>query len=280
MATGASVVSLVESGRLSLQTPATEYFGAESGLDKVTVGQLLTHVSGLPPWAPLYDNGLGQDAAIDALLALPRAEPGKKYAYSCLGFILLQRIVEIVSGSPLNETAKRLVFGPLGLDSTGFGPDLATSENIAPTIAREGPGKDIALAGTVHDGNARGIGGVSGNAGLFGTARDVALFGEAVRSGSFFGRPARARIFANQVDPAVGFHSLLFFAYGNPYCPTGDLLSPRTVGHSGFTGTVLTIDPEYDLVVAVLTNSVYGDGKSSWLALRRSFLNTLAASIE
>jgi CubicO group peptidase (beta-lactamase class C family) len=281
MATASSVLTLVEQGRLTLMTPLPDLLGeAASHLANVTIYHLLTHTSGLPAWAPCYDRGMGHDAAIAAILHLPTAAPGTKYAYSCLGFILLHRIVETVSGLPLDKFAREHVFAPLGLENTGYCPDACLRERIAPTVSAEGPQKEVPLVGVVHDGNARGIGGVSGNAGLFGTALDVATFGVALRTEKLFGAPTRARIFENQVNPSVGAHTLLFFAGGNSLCPSGDLLSPRAVGHSGFTGTVLVLDPAFDLTVALLTNSVYGGGKTSFLTYRRKFLNALAASLE
>jgi serine-type D-Ala-D-Ala carboxypeptidase len=281
MATGASVLNLVEDGRLALTTTLPELFGkAASHFPNVTVRHLLTHTSGLPAWTPCYDNGPGHDAAIEAILRLPSAPVGTKYEYSCLNFILLHRIVEKIAEQPLDVYAQENTFAPLGLTDTMYRPSEHLHRRIAPTVPQEGPNKGERLVGTVHDGNARGIGGVSGNAGLFGTAKDVATFGEALRAGRLFGAPTRARIFENQVDPAVGAHTFLFFAQGNGFCPAGDLLSPRAVGHSGFTGTVLTIDPAHDLTVAVLTNSVFGDGKPGWLNLRRRFLNALASALE
>lgn len=284
MATGASVLTLVEQGRLLLGASLPDLLrDAAAHLSKVTVQHLLTHTSGLAAWTACYDNGFGHDAAVEAILRLPNFEPGTKYTYSCLNFILLHRIVEVVSGQPLDVFARENVFAPLGLKDTGYKPGAEVRDRIAPTIPREGPDKDTTLVGTVHDGNARGIGGVSGNAGLFGTARDVATFGESLRadgSASLFGAPTQYRVFANQVKPEVGAHTFLFFAHGNGLCPAGDLLGARAVGHSGYTGTVLTIDPEQELTVAVLTNSVYGDGKGEWLRVRRRFFNALAGALE
>ena len=98
---------------------------------------------------------------------------------------------------------------------------------------------------------------------------------------SLFGAPTRARILNSQIkDPAVGAHTLFFFAQGNGMCPAGDLLGARTVGHSGFTGTVLVIDPETEMVAVVLTNAVYGEGKGEWLRVRRRFFNALAGALE
>jgi CubicO group peptidase (beta-lactamase class C family) len=283
LATAASVLTLVECGLLTLTTALPEFFGAAAeGLKGVSVHHLLTHTSGLPAWAPCYDEGEGHDAAIQAILKLPTVPPGTKYAYSCLGFILLHRIIEQVSGQSIDTFVHDNVFAPLGLPSLQYRPAPPLHSKIAPTISREGPGKDIALFGTVHDGNARAIGGVSGNAGLFGNAVDVARFGESLRVGGehgLFGTPTLHRIFNSQIKPEVGFHTLMFFAQGNGYCPAGDLLSPQAVGHSGYTGTLLTIDPTYNLTVALLTNSVFIDGKANFLTYRRRFLNALAATI-
>ena len=290
MATASSVLTLVEQGRLTLTATLPSLLGeAASHLANVTVQHLLTHTSGLPAWKPLYQSGQGLDAAVAAILRLPTAPPGTRYEYSCLGFILLGRIVRQVSGQSLDAFARENVFQPLGLADTGYAPAETLQGRIAPTRsaekAAEGEDKEAALVGVVHDGNARGIGGVSGNAGLFGTARDVATFGEAMRQGGacgqrLLGAPTLARVLASQVKPEIGAHTLMFFAQGNGLCPAGDLLSPRAVGHSGFTGTVLTLDPEYDLTVAVLTNRVLTDPDGAkWLPLRRRFLNALAAAL-
>nr|CAA9232977.1 Beta-lactamase class C-like and penicillin binding proteins (PBPs) superfamily [uncultured Armatimonadetes bacterium] len=292
MATAATLLTLVEQGRLTLAASVPSLLGERAAhLANVTVLHLLTHTSGLPAWKALYRSGTGTDAALAAILRIPMgAPPGTKYEYSCLGFILLQHIIEAVSGTPLDELARTNVFEPLGLTSVTYRPPGELHDRIAPTRSDEtvGEGEDAGkhIVGLVHDGNARGVGGVSGNAGLFGTAREVAAFGDAVRQGGacsqrLFGAPTTARVLASQIKPEVGAHTLLFFAQGNGLCPSGDLLSPRAVGHSGFTGTLLTLDPEYDLTVAVLTNRVFSDPTdgSKWLGVRRKFLNALAAAL-
>jgi len=285
MATAASVLRLVEDGKLTLMQTAGQLLGEAAGkLANVNVGQLLTHTSGLPAHARLWENGKGLDSAVASIVNLPVALAGTKYEYSCLGFILLGKIVEIVSGLALDEFATRQVFEPLKLKDTRYRPGGGESERIAPTrsleVVFDREDKERPLGGVVHDGNARGIGGVSGNAGLFGTAMDVARFGQEMLAGNFFATATTARILNNQLRPELGGHSLMFFAQPNPLCPAGDLLSPRAVGHSGYTGNVLTIDPEHDLVMVVLTNRVFIDSDGSkWLTVRRKFLNALAASL-
>jgi len=228
----------------------------------------------------------------------------------------------MVSEQGLQFYVREHVFIPLGIGDTTYLPDPSVYDRIAPTRGIEGPespnaDEPVTLQGVVHDGNARGIGGVSGNAGLFGTARDVAAFGEAMRAGSqitmTFGTagsfrqgtplfsqlssslgeavrrgPATTSLFSAGLFPRlmknqladIGGQSLMFFTYTNPLCPMGELLSESSVGHSGYTGTLLVIDPALELVLVLLTNRVYTDleGKQ-WLATRRRFLNMLAASL-
>jgi CubicO group peptidase (beta-lactamase class C family) len=292
IATASSILTLVERGKLAYTDTLGLLFGEENAGEwkAVTVKQLVTHISGLPAWLPLYKSGRGIESAVQTILATPasdRPKPGTNYEYSCLNYILLGRVVETVSGTALSTFARKNIFSPLGMIDTMFEPDVLMQKRTAPTQSEEGPEETlpVTLCGSVHDGNARGIGGVSGNAGLFGTARDVARFGNALLhpgDARLFGDPSLARVWENQI-PGVGGQSLLFYTDGNGYNPSGDLLSPRTVGHSGYTGTILTIDPASNLVVSVLTNSVFptekGVGKPSWLALRRRFLNALAASL-
>ena len=279
LATASALLKLVEGGEVTLAQPAAEALGIdEARLPGVTLCHLLTHTSGLPAWAACYAGGVqaGRDSAVEAILSLERAAPETVYAYSCLGYILLAKILKNLTGKPLEILARERVFAPLGLNSLTFAPDPA---RCAPTTAREGaedgPTK---LRGVVHDGNARAIragGHASGNAGLFGAAADVAGFGEAIRAGRLFGAPTRARPLSPQSTPPG--HTLAFFCQPSPLVPQGELLSGATVGHSGFTGTLLTIDPAFDLTVVLLTNAVYGDGKSEFLRWRRRFLNCVAS---
>lgn len=294
MATASSVLTLVERGKLSYTDTLETFFGDAAGERKaVTVRQLVTHTSGIVAWLPLYKSGLGLASAVKTILAAPlenRPKPGETYEYSCLNYILLGAIVEQVAGKSLAAFARENVFAPLGLLDTMYQPDALLRKRIAPTQSEEGVENalPVTLCGTVHDGNARGIeagGDVSGNAGLFGTVRDVARFGNALLHPGetrLFSSASLSRVWENQIA-GVGGQSLLLYTQGNGYLPAGDLLSAQAVGHSGYTGTILTIDPAHDLTVAVLTNSVYpvagGAGRPGWLTLRRRFLNALAASL-
>ena len=294
MATASSVLTLVECGKMTYADTLEAYFGdAAEERKNVTVRELVTHTSGMEAWLPLYKTGLGLESAVQSILAAPTADrpkPGTAYEYSCLNYILLGAIVQKVGGKTLAAFARENVWTPLGLLDITYTPDALLKKRLAPTQSEEGmeDALPVTLCGAVHDGNARGIeagGDVSGNAGVFGTARDVARFGNALLhpgDAPLFAAPSLRRVWDNQIV-SVGGQSLLFYTAGNGYNPSGDLLSPQTVGHSGYTGTMLVIDPANDLVVAVLTNSVYpvagGSGKPGWLQVRRRFLNALAASL-
>jgi len=289
MATASSVLALAEQGKLALAaTLGALLENVPKRQVDATVHQLLTHASGLPAHTNCFERGRGIDAAIETILAQPTQTRGSAYAYSCLGFILLGRIVELVSGLSLDGFARANIFDPLGLScDVTFTPDASLRPRIALTKSREkalpGESDENTLLGIVNDGNCRAIGGVAGNAGLFGTAHDVLKFGEGIlhRTPKLFGAPTTDRVLKNQLDPKIGAHTLMFFAQGNGLCPAGDLLSPHAVGHSGFTGNVLTIDPQYDLTIVVLTNRVYSSGDAApWLSARRRFLNALASAID
>ena len=277
LATATCLLQAVEAGRLHLRQPVHRFFEDEFGplphLSAVEVRHLLTHTSGLPPiprWPP---EGASRRTMLAAVLATPTLRPpGGGYTYSDAGYILLGEIAARAWGRPLESCFASGVSAPLGRPTLGFCP---TTGPVAPT-GPEPPG-------TVHDPRARGLGGVAGHAGLFGTARDVLAYGEAIRAGGgpLLSRAAVARMAQSQIPPAVGAQSLGWFCAGNDYLPQGDLFSDRAFGHSGFTGTALLIDPAYDVCLVLLTNRVVNadeDG-SRFLRLRRLWLNAVAASL-
>ncbi|MBV9848697.1 MAG: beta-lactamase family protein [Armatimonadetes bacterium] len=283
MATATLCLQLAEQGRLHLRQSAAHFFeafGPQPHLEGVEIRHLLTHTSGLPPvprWvseAPASD----RNALVRSALGTPPLRPpGGGYTYSDAGYILLGEIVAQVAGRPLPDLFAAGVAEPLGLTATGFGPPSVRPGRLAPTEHGAAPG-------LVHDPRARDLGGVAGHAGLFGTADDVLAYAEAIRTGGppVLSRAAAARMRVSQIAPTVGAQSYGFFCAGNDFLPGGDLLSDRAFGHSGFTGTLLLIDPEYDLSLALLTNRVVNAGEdgSRFLRLRRFWLNMVAAALE
>lgn len=279
LATAAVLSDLLRSGDILLSQTVGEILGPDAGrLKSRTIHHLLTHTSGLLPHIPCYDYGVGLDAAVDAIVRTDIEPAGTVYRYSCLGYIVLAKIIKVLTGQTLDIAARERCWNPLGLDSLTFAP----KHLVAPTRSLEGPeGNPVELIGIVHDGNARGIaagagGDVSGNAGCFGTARDVAAFGRALLSGEWLGMPLSKRWLCDQSQPAG--HSLAFFAGSNPLVPKGEIFGDDSIGHSGYTGTALLLDPESDTVIALCTNAVYAD-KEGFLLHRRRIMNVIAGQI-
>jgi CubicO group peptidase (beta-lactamase class C family) len=279
----------VEEGTLHLGQRVLDHLpeAEKAPVGSVTLRQLATHTSGLPAWKPLYKT---QEASVLAdILATPLdAEPGARYVYSDLGYILLGEILTRVTKTPLDRLAQERIFTPLGMESSCYCPDPRLRSQIAATANcpwREGK----TLVGEVHDANAHSLDGVSGHAGLFSTAPDIARFALAFRPAptaapaplpTLLSPPALRLAAQSQIDPAVGGHSIGWFTPPNGMLPCGDLLSAKAFGHTGFTGTSLVFDPEADLILILLTNRVYMPGEGTGvLRLRRLFANVVAGAM-
>lgn len=284
LATAIGVLQLVEQGRLHLLQSVPRFFEEEFGplphLTDVEVHHLLTHTAGLPPiprWPKTADAPHSRHDLIRSALMSPLLRPpGVGYTYSDTGYILLGEIAARVSGRGQDSLFHEGVAKRLGLERLRFAPPPSWHSQIAPT------GAEIP-AGTVHDPRARDLGGIAGHAGLFGRIADVVVCGEAIRAGGapLLSRAAVARMARSQIRPEIGAQSLGWFCTGNDYLPKGDLFSDRSFGHSGFTGTLLLIDPEYEVTVALLTNRVVNEAEDGarFLKLRRQWTNALAAAL-
>lgn len=290
VACAAAVMALLERGRLNSVEEARMFF-PEFSLPHwagITVHHLLTHTSGLPDWKALHMDGKGDEAVLKSLFVSEmKAPPGTRYEYSCLGYITLGKIVERVAGEGLDIFVQREIHQPLGMTSTGYRrqsttPPAGPEDNVAPTKGSDRErGK---LYGEVHDGNASALDGVSGNAGLFGTAADLLRFGRMLLNrGEVDGVRVLApltvqKMLESQIDPSIGGQTWGFFCAPNGMHPAGDLLRDGSVGHSGFTGTSLVVHPELDLVAVLLTNRVLWT-TSEHLRARRNFHNALTGAL-
>ena len=269
IATTTSLMLLVDRGQVRLDEPVSTYIGELKGpaTARITVRQLLTHTSGLRADIPDPELKAIPDSATlmaRVLRETPRVPPGTRVIYSDLNAILLGELVRRVAGEPLDAFVAREIFAPLGLHETMFRPPPRLRVRIAPT----GVWRGHPVAGTVHDGSAFKLRGVSGNAGLFSTAADLGRFARFVlRGGTLLdGRRAlreeTVRLFTSKaVAFAAGTEAR---ALGWQAVPTGEnvssagtLFGPRSYGHTGWTGTSLWIDPDRDLFVLLLTNRVY-----------------------
>lgn len=281
----------MEQGRLHLRQEVRSLLPEAEGspVGSVMVQQLATHTSGLPPWKALY--GEEVTSPLDVIFTTPlAAEPGMQYAYSDLGYVLLGEIIARVMGKPLNEAMQEAIFSPLGMAQTGYCPPPAHYSHIAATGQKENA-EDTRHVGFVHDPNCHHMGGIAGHAGIFSSAPDMLRYILALQyleTAETFGIPPLLSPLAHrlaserQTDPAVGGHSIGWFTVPNGMLPRGDLLSERTFGHSGFTGTMLLFDPSYDLTILLLTNRVYYEKEhdgSGVLRQRRLFANMVAAAL-
>ena len=263
VATTTAAMALEDAGRLDLDRPVRRYVPELDARDKagITVRMLLTHRSGLEAGASLYETVRGKAAYVAAINARPvQAPPGTHTEYGDWNLVLLQAVIERVTGRPLDVFVRDRIFRPLGMRDARFRPDTtdhALRRRIAPT--------DVAW-GVVHDPNARAMGGVSGHAGLFATARDLAVFAQAMLNGGRYGTariasPATvARWTAAQradASRALGWDTSL-----SPATGAGTLFSRRSYGHTGFTGTSLWIDPDRELFVVLLLHRVHRRGES------------------
>jgi serine-type D-Ala-D-Ala carboxypeptidase len=224
----------------------------------ITPRCLLAHASGLPAWRPYYllpASRQTQEDATDRILAEPlEYSPGRGWIYSDLGFILLGFIVEKQTGRNLEQFSRERIYEPLGLAE-----DLLFSPKNGGRIAMARVGES---AGLVNDLNARALGGVSGHAGLFGTAKGVsALAGEILASlkepGRFFDKNTTQTFCARAEFTAESTRALGFDTPSEEGSTSGKLFSKDSVGHTGFTGVSLWIDIPRDLIVVLLTNRVF-----------------------
>jgi CubicO group peptidase (beta-lactamase class C family) len=287
VAMASSMLLCLQDGLVHLGQNVADFFPERSlpHLGDVTLHHLLTHTSGLPPWKDMYSKGQARDELVDELFAIPLDhEPGDFYAYSCLGYIMLSLVLERVAGQRVDEFARVRVFEPIGMQNTMYNPPVDDGRVIAATD--HCPLRKRILVGEVHDGNAYAMGGVSGNAGLFSTAEDLARFCHSItrESSSWpespFSPPVVRRMFANAIPERIGGQTIGWFVFPNDMLPAGDLVSRNAIGHSGFTGTAVVIDPDYDLCVVLLTNRVCREGDGvAFSHLRRRILNAVLGSI-
>jgi uncharacterized protein YbbC (DUF1343 family) len=282
VATSSSILLLVERGKVSLEAPASTYVPELAKLPPFTVEQLLLHTSGLPAATAVDDYTHGREEAMRRIAALKKvAQPGEKFVYSDVGYIVLEEIVRRVSGRELADFAATEVFAPLGMKETGYRPAEALRDRAAPTEQRDGGW----MIGDVHDPRAYALGGVAGHAGLFSTADDLARFAQAMLGrGRIDGKrwmdektfaawtrrretPRGGRALGWDVDSAFATHR-------------GTMLSPHSFGHGGFTGTAMWVDPDRDFFFVFLSNRVHPDGKGAVNPLIASVSDLLVRATE
>ena len=300
VATTPAIMQLVDRGVVRLGEPVRRYLPKFTGGGKsdITVGQLMTHYSGLRPDFDLSREWSGYEAALEELWKEKIvATPGKEFAYSDLNFIALAEIVHAVSGQKLDVYAKEHIFAPLGMTETSFRPPAAWNARIAPTEPRRnilrylrgiptGTNLDRMVRGEVHDPTVWRMGGVAGQAGIFSSARDLAIYAQMLLNRGTCGgnrllseATVAAMTRAQSPERAAEVRGYGWDISSTYSSPRGDLFSGG-FGHTGFTGTSLWIHPPTGSFIIILSNRVHPNGGKSINHLRAVIANIVASSME
>jgi CubicO group peptidase (beta-lactamase class C family) len=282
VATTPTIMLLIERGKINLEAPVQTYLPEFTGDGKelVTVRELLTHTSGLPPDIETKTDWHGQTAAIQKACAEKlQSPPGSAFKYSDINFFLLGEIVQRVSRTPLEIFVQREIYAPLKMSDTSFLPKKKKLSRIAPTEVVDGK----PWRGVVHDPTARKMGGVAGHAGLFTTASDLARYSRMLLN---LGELDGVRIFKTetvklmtsvQTPPEISAKRGLGWDIDSPYAgPRGDIFPVGSYGHTGWTGGSLWLDPSSKTFVIFLSNRNHPTEAGNVLPLRHK-LGTLAA---
>jgi CubicO group peptidase (beta-lactamase class C family) len=260
-------VQQIERGALELEGKVASYLPEFGGAGKqdITIRQLLTHTSGFRAWIPLYNAPTYEEKLQLIWNEAPIAPPGTAYLYSDLNLISLQLVLEEITGHPLDALLRNEITAPLRMHRTRYNPPASWKPKIAATEDARKPwsGIDRGLVwGEVHDENAYSLGGVAGHAGVFSNAWDLAVLGRTLLNGGSYGRariltPESVELMFTDFNTAFpgDEHGLGFELYQHWYM--GAMATPRTAGHTGFTGTSMVLDPTTDSFLIVLGNSVH-----------------------
>lgn len=275
--TTAVAMLLYDRGRLDLETPLGELLpGFVVGrVDSrwpraVTLRHLLAHTSGLPGYVPLFQRAASGRELLRACLELPiEAEPGTRDVYSDHGFILLGKALEMILDEPLAAFAGREIFGPLGMDATGFSPQPKVRALIPPTEEDE-LFRQRRIQGEVQDEHAFLLRGAAGHAGLFSNVIDLLRFSAEILQPKLF-RASTVELFARR-QPPPGSSRALGWDTPSAESSSGKLFSSRSIGHLGYSGCSLWIDCLAGVAVVLLTNRTWPHRESQQIrALRPVF---------
>ncbi|MDP3453768.1 MAG: serine hydrolase, partial [Bacteroidales bacterium] len=293
-----SIMQLVEQGRMRLTDNVSMYIDGFKGYQDPETGRtidirivdLLTHSSGLPPYAPAADlvTKYGSPAPEGLMEYISNCKrdfkPTTKFQYSCLNFITLQNILQNITGMKLEEYTKKYVFDVLGMKNSTFNPSKELYPMIAPTEKLQ---DGSVILGKVHDPLARLLnGGNSGNAGVFSNADDLAILAAALMNGGEYNGKrvlgslttetmTRVPSDLSSIGRSLGWDNYSSYASNN-----GNLFHPgKTFGHTGYTGTSFIVDPVSKTAVILLANRVHPEDKGSVVRLRALVANAVAGSV-
>ena len=284
MSTTMVALRMMEDGKFSLYDSLWRYFDDCGNFRDVEIRHLMTHTSGISPHLPLYTMCASPDESIDTILhSTPVCGIGEGVNYSCMGYIILQAILEKIAGKPLDQLADELVFRPLGMETACYRPK---TDNVVAT--EYSPHENRYICGHVHDENAHVRGGVSGNAGVFASVDDCIKFG-AMLSGRgksngqvYLGSHTFDTAVYNYTKALGDSRGLGFALHGGELSASGELMSHDSYGHNGYTGTSIYVDGRTGTYIVLLTNSVhYGrDNRGPFFRARRIFHNIVLAEAD
>ncbi len=280
--TTTAVMLLVEDGKMRLDDRVSSYLPEWGGgeKDRVTIRDLLTHTSGLPAGMDVPSGLSYEEGVLRAIRAPLQGRPGMRVEYSDVGFVVLFAAAERAAGEPIYRLLDRRVFEPLRMRSTGywFGEGC---RRCAGTARSHGD----TFRGAVHDPISRRLGGVTGNAGLFSTAHDLARFAAMMANGGTLDgvpvlRASTIRQFT-QRQPGTGTRALGWDTPTRSGGASGSRVSEHSFGHTGYTGTSLWIDPERGTWAVLLTNRTYDtESNNRMQALRREVHDRVSESAD
>lgn len=277
IATTTSVFLLQERDALNLDQSVADILPVPA-FKSITLRHLLTHTAGLPPFKLWYQEATSVDEYIQRIAALPlESAPGERRVYSDLGFMMLGRVVEVIGQDTLDSFAQTNIFTPLGMKHTRFNPPAAWHKDCAAT--EQCPWRGKLMQGEVHDENAYAVGGVSGHAGLFAPAGDLALFCRALLGGTLL----KPETISTMVKPlAVPRYPWQVLGWKvDPWAEgsEGHLRARRAIGHTGWTGTCLWMDLDTSYFAILLSNTPHPKRENRDNAtLRRTFFGPVAAA--
>ncbi len=291
VATTTLAMILLERGSLRLDAPVIEALpefetlgpsNQKAQRKAVTIRMLLTHSSGLPAYEKLFERAHDRRELLHAAITTPlAAAPGTRAEYSDIGFILLGEILERIAGEPLDQFAQREIFDRLGLKHTWFALPEKMRQQIPPT-ENDLTFRRRIIQGEVNDENAWVMGGVSGHAGMFASATDLALFAECLLNGGApLVKPATVALFTRREGSLRGASRALGWDTPSQPSSSGAHFSSSSFGHLGFTGTSLWVDPERRLSVTLLTNRTWPDRSAQRIrAVRPRLHDAIVEAIE
>lgn len=239
-----AALMLSESGKISLESRIGEYLDECHGKENITIFDLMTHTSGIAAHFPLWKRNIAPDKAADEILREPLSyKTGTNAVYSCMGYILLGKVLEITENKPLDKIVKQLVFDPLNMKNSIYCPD---SESICAATERDSETNKI-ICGVVHDENARFLNGIAGNAGVFSDINDMITFAKML---SAHGK--------GYIDSKIFESAIMNYTPGfNEHRGLGFQIIGNRFGHNGFTGTSLYVDKSSGIYAILLTNRVH-----------------------